>query len=474
MLSKTNLLTLLLAILLALLISFLNVALPWFIFLGILVFGVLTFFIFKNPVIGIFFIAFFLPFERIGAYEFGSFTIRLSQILFLIVILAWLGKMIFQRRYEFVKNPLVIPLVLFLLICLISIPNSLNIERSLNVLIFIVFTALLSVVIPSLIKDKKSIETIVFVLLFSCFLVSVFGIYQFLGDMMGLPKELTGLRELYTKAVLGFPRIQSTAYEPLYFANYLLIPLGLAFALFLLRKSKIKSSWLLILLLIGLISFVLTIARGGYLALVIEILVIGLFYLKKVFTLKNILIFAVILIVAWWFVVQALGFGGGLFNLDVFKEHIGNVFYGPSYQERINTFENAITAWHEQPFLGIGIGGFGPYVAPHPYYMPKDGWRIVNNEFIEILAETGVFGAFVFFIIILVLVARSIKAIIKAQDQYLKAIMIALLGAFVGVLAQYQTFSTLYIMHVWFLIGLMVSVQNLVLAKNLTTGDKIR
>jgi len=495
---KKNISLLILAVFLILVISFLNVSLPLYIFLGLIIFIVIGFFIFKNPVIGIYLIAFFLPFERIGAYEFGGSTVRISQVLFIILLLIWLGRMIFQRKFDFVnpstslgvdterpgileggseslmpsiggrrsvKNPLIIPLAIFLLFNILSLQNSLNLERSLLLLALIVFTILLSLVIPNLLQDKKTIEKTILILLISAFLVSVFGIFQFLGDMAGLPTTITGLRDLYTKDVLGFPRIQSTAYEPLYFANYLLIPLGVALSLFLSRKSTIKSSWLLILLIIGGISFVLTVARGAYLALAVVILIISLVYFRKVFTLRNIIIFTVVLVLVWQVVVRALGYGGDIFNLDVFQGHVLNVFYGASFNERIDTFENAMKAWREQPFVGIGVGGFGPYVAPHPYYMPKDGWRIVNNEFIEILAETGIMGAFAFFIIILVLIARSIKAIIKSQDKYLKAIMIALLAAFIGVLVQYQTFSTLYIMHVWFLIGLMIAVQNLVLVK---------
>lgn len=470
MLSKQNLILLSAAVILAVVISFLNVILPIYIFLGLVVFGVIAFFIFKNPIIGLYLIAFFLPFERIGAYELGVSTVRISQILFAILLLVWLGKMIFRRKFDFAKNPLIILLAIFLAINILSLQNSLNLERSILVLGFIIFTALLDWVIPNLLRERANIEKVVIILLVSCFLVSVFGIFQFLGDMAGLPTTITGLRDLYTKDVLGFPRIQSTAYEPLYFANYLLIPLSLAFALFLSRQGKIKWSWLLVLLLVGAVSFVLTVARGGYLALAVVILIISLVYFRKVFTLRNIIILAAVLVLVWQVVVRALGFGGDIFNLDIFQGHVLNVFYGASYQERVNTFESAVTAWREHPFFGVGVGGFGPYVAPHPDYMPKDGWKIVNNEFIEILAENGLLGLLAFLIIILVLVARSIKAIIKAQDKYLKAIMIALLAAFIGVLVQYQTFSTLYIMHVWFLMGLMVAVQNLVLVKATKLG----
>jgi len=473
--TKKNAWFLLIAIVFAVVISFLNVALPWFLFLGILIFGVITFFVFKSPAIGIILIAFFLPFERIGTYEFETMTIRISQILFIVVIAVWLGRLIAKGKYSFVRNPLMIPLVIFLLISFFSLPNSLNIERSVLVFIFILFTSFLSFVIPNLIKNKDSLNKIIIALFISFILVSAFGIFQFLGDMSGFSIELTGLRDLYTKDVLGFTRIQSTAYEPLYFANYLLIPLGLIYALFLAGKGRISSSWLIVLLALGAVNLILTVSRGGYLALAFTVLAISLFYLRKVFTLKNMLILVVAGLIVFWVVTQTIGFGGEALNWEKFTEHIGNAFYGASYDERVDTFENAISAWRGHPFIGVGVGGFGPYMAPHPYYMPKDGWRIVNNEFIEILAENGILGLFAFSLFLLILIIRSIKAIIKTSDSYLRAIMVALLGTLVGIIVQYQTFSTLYIMHVWFLIGLMIACQNIIFssyARQNTPVDK--
>jgi O-antigen ligase len=199
------------------------------------------------------------------------------------------------------------------------------------------------------------------------------------------------------------------------------------------------------------------------LAAAATILAIAVFYLRKVLTLRNIIIFGLAVVIIGWVVVRTLGVGGDLFTMEKFQEHISNVFYGASYNERIATFDNAMVAWRDHPWLGIGVGGFGPYIASHPQYMPKDGWRIVNNEFLEVLAETGVVGLSFFFIFIVFLVVRTLKAILLTKDNYLRAVLVGLLGAFIGVLVQYQTFSTLYIMHVWFLIGFMVAVQNIVL-----------
>ena len=74
-------------------------------------------------------------------------------------------------------------------------------------------------------------------------IVSIFGIYQFLGDLvLGLPTFLTGLRPQYTKAVFGYPRVQATAIEPLYFAGMLFWPMFLMILL-LLNNLKFRDFW---------------------------------------------------------------------------------------------------------------------------------------------------------------------------------------------------------------------------------------
>lgn len=451
-----------LTILLAIAAGFLNIYLPWYVFLGSLILFVSAALIFRNPVWGVFFITFFLPFERLGAYEFGATTIRLSQIFLIITIAAWFFGLIIGRRYTYAKNPALLPLILFLTIGLIALPQTLNLDRSLTVFFYIIFTALLAFVLPNLIRTKIQLQQVILVLFCSFILVSIFGLWQFAGDMNGWPASITGLRQLYTKDVLGFTRVQSTAYEPLYFANYLLMPIAIAFALFLSGRNIIRSGWLIVLFGLGLVNLILTVSRGGYLASLAILFIVGLFYLRRLLTTRNIIFFVVGVVLVGWVVIQALGIGGEFFTQEKFEEHISNAFYGASFDERMETFESAVQAWRQHPLIGIGFGGFGPYLADHPAYVPKDGWKIVNNEFIEILAENGFFGLFLFLLFLVFLIARSWRAIMVAGDRYSKAIMIALLAAFIGVLVQYQTFSTLYIMHVWFLIGLMVAVQNII------------
>ncbi|MDD5567083.1 MAG: O-antigen ligase family protein [Patescibacteria group bacterium] len=432
--------------------------------LGLLVTVIIFLVVYRSPFFGLLAVTFFLPFERIGSYDISSITIRASQLVTLALIIAWLIKGVVNRDLKFTKNPLLWPSLAFLSVNLMAITNALNLERSILVLAFTVFTMAFGYIIPQIITDEKKLRKLISILLVTTALVCLFGLWQFFGDMIGLPTTLTGLREHYTKSVFGFPRIQSTALEPLYFANFLLLPLALVYAFLVSRSSSLKLVRLMPLFILISLNMVLTVSRGGYLGTLVIVLALSLFYFKKVFRWKFIVPVAIGLVVVGFLAAWALGFGDIFqLNLDTFATHVRDAFSGPAYFERIETFEWAKQAWLDSPWIGIGPGQYGPYVAAHPFLEPTEGWKIVNNEFIELLAETGILGLASFLLILILLVVRSIKALVRASNSYLKAVMAALLAALFGVIAQYQTFSILYIMHVWFLIGLLLAVQNLIL-----------
>lgn len=435
--------------------------------------------IFKNPFFGTLFIAFLLPFERIGSFELAGITVRASQIFSIIALVAWLLIFLVKRKSFNAKNPLLIPIFLFLGSSLISLINAQNITRGIIIFLFTIFTISIAIVLPNLIKSTKNLNKIIKVILISTTIVSLFGLYQFIGDVIGLPDEVTGLREHYTKKVFGFPRVHSVSTEPLYFANYLLIPTSLLLAFVLSRrknkdvaqKSSSKKppfSPLIIFSILALssLNIILTLSRGGYLALLFLSFLFGLFFIKSLLSVKKIIIITLILITS---LVSAYGFL--LFtdrkkNVDIFLDQATTYTEGAGVEERFDTYDQAISMIKEYPIIGGGIGNFGPYAARNPNNQPKDGWAIVNNEFLEIWAEQGILGLLIFLSLIFIIAIRSIKAIIKKNtDPYLKTVLIGFLFAFLAIIVQYQTFSTLYILHFWFLIGLIITAQNLIFQK---------
>lgn len=427
--------------------------------------------IFKNPLFGIFLIAFLLPFERIGSFELMGITIRASQIFALITLIAWFLIFLTKKINFKAKNPLIIPLSFFLGFSILSMINALNLKRAIAVFLFNAFVIVISLMIPNLIKSKKSLKTVIKIILISSLIVSIFGIYQFLGDMFGLPNTITGLREHYTKRVFGFPRIQSTFLEPLYFADFLLIPIALSLSLFLSRKKQNNFSqqflhpfWLIIIAGFGIINLILTLSRGGLIAFAFLLLLIFLVYFRNIFKLRKIAIICLVALIAFLAIYNFLKIKGEKENIETFIKQATSFTKGIAVKERFTTYKQAWEMIQEHPLLGYGVGNFGPYAAQSPYLRPKEGWLIVNNEFLEIWAEVGIFGLFSFLAMIIIIIVRSIKAIRSEKENYfLKNILIGLLIAFLAILVQWQTFSTLYILHIWFLISLLVSAQNLAL-----------
>jgi TctA family transporter len=84
---------------------------------------------------------------------------------------------------------------------------------------------------------------------------------------------------------------------------------------------------------------------------------------------------------------------------------------------------------------------------------------------LELLAENGAVGLIAFIVLCLAILIRSAVAYFRSQDKLLKALILGLSLALVGILVQYATFSTLYIFHIWFLIGLLAAICNVALSQ---------
>ena len=138
----------------------------------------------------------------------------------------------------------------------------------------------------------------------------------------------------------------------------------------------------------GYLALLLTVARGGYIAFAASIATLAVLHVRTLVQPRTI-VFAII----------AIFFGGIAFSflsdgevINQALEHVTNLFSGASYSERVHMYEIALNAFTQHPWLGVGPGGFGPFASIHPYVIPSDGWNIVNNEYLELLAENGVLG----------------------------------------------------------------------------------
>lgn len=425
----------------------------------------LTYRIFRDPQFGLLLMVFCLPFERIPSLDVGGVTLRLNflfGILTLVSALWALG----TRQLKIGPNPIGWPLALFFLISIVSSFFAVETDRALFVIVFTAFTVSLGLLPLSLLRSERLLGQLLSVLFASAAVVGVFGLYQFVGDLAGLPRTLTGIDIGFSKVVFGFPRIQAFSAEPLYLGNYLLLPLSLLLTT-LLRRIEVPGwsrfwRWALFALLC--LVLILTVSRGAYLAALASVFVIACSFPRELLAPKRLFALGlgglVVGVGAAFFIAQ-----GGDIATTSFQDHVfgGDFEEAESTQGRLDSYGQAFVAWEEHSWLGVGPGNFGSYSKGYPDPRSVEGSGIVNNEYLELLAETGIFGFAAMLILALITVTRSVVAYQATRSPFLQAALVGTTAALIGLAVQYNFFSTLYIIYVWVLIGLCLAVQTLAL-----------
>ncbi len=412
----------------------------------------------ENPFLGILGITFFLPFERLPTLEIGGNTIKISYILVILTFLAWIIKGLTGGSLKFRAGPAFIIIGFFLASSIISIVNSPNLTRSITILSLIVLMTATMFLFVNLVDTKEKLQRVVKVLFFSAITVLVYGFFQSIGDIAGLAPDITGISVRYSQSIFGFPRFQSVALEPLYFASYLFLPLGLIIGMIAGNIGTLKGkTYQVILLFMCILALFLTVSRGGYLGFIAMILVFTVIRFRKIFTPRIISVFfktsvAVILAATLFFSITSLG-SKAFFEI---KNHLSFFSQRGSIVERLGSYSEAISLWGNHPIIGNGIASFGPLVAGSSNEPPEGGWPIVNNEYLEILTEQGVLGLIIFISLLIYMFYIGLQTYKFAEERYLKYVSLGLILALVGVLIQYSLFSTLYIIHLWFLFALIL------------------
>lgn len=416
-----------------------------------------------EPSNGLALVGFCLPFERVPQIEVGGMSIKINHILIVMVFVSFLMHAAVNKKLVIPSEPIRWLIILFLLGLFLSIPSAINTGRAVQTMAFVLLMFLIYFTTTLVANSKESIIKVIKGVLIGAMVSGVFGIFQFFADFAGAPLSVTLLKEGYDKGTFGFARIQAFSQEPLYFANYIFIPLLLSTLIVLNGKTKefLGKNFNFILIGVLLIDFILALSRGAYLGAVVAVLVLLITQAKKVFTIKNIFIVSALIFLVGGISYYAVSKTDPE-SIDLFVTHATGQDYnqGESVVSRLDASKQALELFSSNPILGVGLGNFGPAVQGDPSSTPEGGWFIVNNEYLELLAENGLVGLILFILVIISLFAYAIKAYLRTRDKTFKPVLMGLIIALIGILVQYASFSTLYIIHIWFLMGLIVAISS--------------
>lgn len=397
---------------------------------------------FKTWLIAVFFIS--LPFERLLTFDVGAYTIKPSYIVGSL-LLATTFLLIAQKKIPATLYRDELALLGISLLSFLTIIWSYDKPRSLLISLVIIFAFLIFYALRRLISLELR-DKIVDLIIWLSLLLSIFAIFQFFIDKTSL-SYLSFLRPEYSSGVFYFARVQSTFLEPLFFANFLLIPIF--FCLYRMG-DKARLGQYLILLIISL-AFFLTLSRGAFIALAISALFVGLvrmFYQRN--KIDNYLKQIFIIICSFGLAVLCVF---GVAGKNGVFQYFGHSFFSDtaaqgSVEERQNTITVAAEESLRHPF-GIGSGAFGA-LAQYKEDIPKKGYQTVNNLYLEITVELGFLGMILF----LLFIWNYALSLVQNFDKN-KIWTIISMGLFLAFLTQYLFFSTIYIIYIWAVLAIL-------------------
>lgn len=435
------------------------------IFGALLLFAAYVLLLLRYPERGLWLLAVGLPYERLGTLPTGAFTLKFGHVVTGFIVISLAARAALTRTIRFAADPLRVPLLLLLFASVLSLAGAPDLLRGALLIGQLLIGYLVYFCVVNLLSRSNLWPTLL-ALWFGAGIVALFGLYQFVGDYLGLPPTLTGLPAGYSgAAAFGFARITGPSLEPLYFASYLLLPVLTAAAFLIGTRGKGRVRLGVFLALTGVV-FVLTLARGAFIGLAVGLLLIIVRYWRNLLRPKVIVAAVSTLLVAGVAVVGLLlqSAHGHESPLTAFSHQLGVTGTDVSSQQRIGTVTAAAELVRDHPLTGIGVGNFGHYYQD-PSAPSGDGQvpQTVHNQPFETLVETGVIGLAVLGLVGFVLLKRTIEAWRRVRGRFLTAALVGSAAAVLAIFVQAQTFSALYLMHIWFAIGLLVAVQNLIL-----------
>jgi O-antigen ligase len=412
-----------------------------------------------------------LPFERIPSIPLGGSTIRFSQILTLIggyifIILVFKkDKLLYAKKI----NPLFWYIITFVIATIPSFYMIVEFKRFAITYIATLLTFGTALFIAHFCENiyQRIIELVSIMIA-----VSLFAIYQVVGDLVGVPLFLTGLDGHYSKITFGIARAQGTALEPLYFAGILFLPWVTVLVKLLdpikhehINQVKFPIKFLTnnyILLLLFTLVLLLTISKS---AIAIVILAFFVIVLRSIFcfSFKDIYtkLFPIFATLGGFFVLLNLYIPRvSIILKGIFDNLVGTINgISPSSEQRNLFIEVALKLIPDNIVFGIGSGQYGVLSHPFVWYVPLEQYLIVNNVYLEVLLEFGIIAFLVFLLMLVSPIYKGFNIAKKYRfkgNLHLKTIFI-LTTTLIMYCIQWFTFSPIFIMPIFIILGLLMN-----------------
>lgn len=315
----------------------------------------------------------------------------------------------------------------------------------------------LSLVMLLWMENKDRAYQMTLCLIFISALLGIHGIIQYYGgaDLDQLWIDIEQQERVTRRAygIFGNPNI---------FAEYLLMLAPLSLSFMAISKKTWKKVFFAIIFFIQAFAIGLTMSRGGWLGLMISMIVLLALTYRR--WLLVIIPSAVLILIN--------GSQNWIYRfLSIFNFSDSST----SYRFEIWSVTAQIIRDH---FLG-GVGlGHRPYMKIYETYRPMMGVFHAHNTYLQILAELGIVGFICFIIFIGSLLGGIWKYLVKSEDKTLFWMGCGLFSSFIGLFVHGMFENFLYLTKIsvtfWILMSLSFGLMRLSKASSPIQSDRLK
>jgi hypothetical protein len=389
----------------------------------------------------------------------GAISVGITEILLVGMYAVWVLQIFVARTKPLPRLEKVDMLILlFILANALSIPNTADVNLSLYAMVHLIRHFLVYFYFSRRL-EARHLPWLVAAFAFMIAAESLLGIFQYRtgmlkglildkgqgGEVLDYQYEVPGIEDL--------TRATGTSYDSHTFGLFL--TMLLQFPLAILLSARETARWMrpaaLMLFAVGAVAVFVSFSRSSWLTLAITSAAVWLVFLarrERYILMKTGVLALLALIPA----PRAIGF---ILQRFAYEGH-------QNLTARYDQFPAAMEMWKDHIWTGQGIGSY--MVVLQKYILPGTLDLPVHNVFLWLAADTGIFGAVTFFVMIaaaiwqLVLVART-----RRDPVDLLAIgAAAALGAYVidGLTNPLFRESLVYMLF-WFMLSLSIALPRI-------------
>lgn len=350
-----------------------------------------------RPWLGLLLIVPAVPFGSLRQVQVGVMNLGLEEVLVVLVLGAWLLRMVARRGVRWHWPPLSLPLLIFLGVLLLSALSAISLQHSLKEIIKWAEVLALYVMAANELDERRT-RVLAAVMLGTGAVAALQGIYQFLFQVGPEGFVLFG----------RFMRAYGTFEQPNPYAGYLglTLPLavGLVMAGVLTRAGRARSWWLAwaggcgVLMLAAL---VMSWSRGAWLGFAAAMAAMSLTLVVRrgraalLFVLAGMLVLYLLLAAGMMQVPPAVAQRFSDFLpyagvSDVRGAEVTDANF--AVLERMAHWQSALSMWTDHLWLGVGIGNYEPAYGGYALPQWTEALGHAHNYYLNIAAESGLFG----------------------------------------------------------------------------------